>query len=47
MAEDLDKMIIEEGPETVAAFFAEPIMGAGGVVTPPKTYFAKVQSVLK
>jgi 4-aminobutyrate--pyruvate transaminase len=47
MAEDLDKMIIEEGPETVAAFFAEPIMGAGGVVTPPKTYFAKVQAVLK
>ena len=47
MAEDLDKMIIDEGPETVAAFFAEPIMGAGGVVTPPKTYFEKIQAVLK
>ena len=47
MADDLDKMIIDEGPETVAAFFAEPIMGAGGVVTPPKTYFEKIQAVLK
>ena len=47
MADNLDKMIIDEGPETVAAFFAEPIMGAGGVVTPPKTYFEKIQAVLK
>lgn len=47
MADDLEKMILDEGPETVAAFFAEPVMGAGGVITPPKTYFAKVQAVLK
>ena len=47
MANDLDQMIIDEGPETVAAFFAEPIMGAGGVITPPKTYFEKIQAVLK
>ncbi len=46
MADDLDKLITEEGPETVAAFFAEPVMGAGGVIVPPKTYFEKVQTVL-
>ena len=46
-ADDLEKMILAEGPETVAAFFAEPVMGAGGVITPPKTYFAKIQAVLK
>lgn len=45
-AKDLDDLIIREGPETVAAFFAEPIMGAGGVVTPPATYFEKIQAVL-
>ena len=47
MADSLEQMIIAEGPETVAAFFAEPIMGAGGVLIPPKTYFEKVQAVLK
>jgi 4-aminobutyrate--pyruvate transaminase len=43
----LDKLIQEEGPETVAAFFAEPLMGAGGVIPPPRSYFDKVQAVLK
>jgi len=47
MAEALEKLIIEEGPETVAAFFAEPVMGAGGAVVPPRTYFQKIQAVLK
>ncbi|MCX7354606.1 MAG: aspartate aminotransferase family protein [Alphaproteobacteria bacterium] len=47
MAADLEKMILDEGPDTVAAFFAEPIMGAGGVILPPKTYFEKIQAVLK
>ncbi len=46
-AENLEKLILEEGPETVAAFYAEPIMGAGGVVLPPATYFEKIQAVLK
>jgi 4-aminobutyrate--pyruvate transaminase len=46
-AEDLEAMIQEEGPETIAAMFAEPIMGAGGVVVPPPTYFEKIQAVLK
>lgn len=44
---NLEKMIEEEGPETIAAFIAEPIMGAGGVILPPATYFEKVQAVLK
>ena len=47
LAENLEKRILEEGPDTVAAFFAEPIMGAGGVILPPKTYFQKIQPVLK
>ncbi len=46
-ADDLEKMILEEGPDTVAAFFAEPVMGAGGVILPPATYFKKIQKVLK
>ena len=47
LAESLDKLIEAEGPETVAAFFAEPVMGAGGVIVPPRTYFDKVQKVLR
>ena len=46
-AEALDQLIIAEGPDTVAAMFAEPIMGAGGVIVPPRTYFAKIQAVLR
>jgi 4-aminobutyrate--pyruvate transaminase len=47
LADELDALIVAEGPETVAAFIAEPVMGAGGAVPPPKTYFKKVQEVLK
>jgi 4-aminobutyrate--pyruvate transaminase len=47
MAESLEAMIQKEGPETVAAFIAEPVMGAGGVIIPPATYFEKIQAVLK
>ena len=47
MANNLEKLIQDEGPDTVAAFIAEPVMGAGGVIVPPKTYFEKVQEVLK
>jgi 4-aminobutyrate--pyruvate transaminase len=46
-AENLEKLILDEGPETVAAFFAEPVMGAGGVIVPPATYFEKIQPILK
>ena len=45
-AEELDKLIVAEGPDTVAAMFAEPVMGAGGVIVPPRTYFEKIQAVL-
>ena len=46
MADNLDALIQREDPETVAAFIAEPVQGAGGVIVPPKTYFEKVQPVL-
>jgi len=45
-AANLEKMILDEGPETVAAFIAEPVMGGGGVIVPPATYFEKIQAVL-
>jgi len=47
MAAELEQMILDEGPDTVAAFIGEPVMGAGGVIVPPKTYWEKVQPVLK
>ena len=46
LAEELEAQILAEGPETVAAFFAEPVMGAGGVIVPPQGYFPKIQAVL-
>ena len=45
-ADELEKLILAEGPETVAALFAEPIMGAGGVIIPPTGYFPKIKAVL-
>ena len=45
-AEELEQLILAEGPETVAAFIAEPVLGAGGAVIPPRTYFEKIQAVL-
>jgi 4-aminobutyrate--pyruvate transaminase len=45
LADSLDALIRKEGPETVAAFIAEPVMGAGGVIVPPKTYFPKIMAV--
>ncbi|GGO85432.1 aspartate aminotransferase family protein [Marinobacterium nitratireducens] len=47
LASNLEDMILREGPENIAAFFAEPVMGVGGVVVPPATYFEKIQAVLK
>ena len=47
LADELDEMIQQEGPETVAAFIGEPVMGAGGVVVPPATYWEKIQAVLQ
>jgi 4-aminobutyrate--pyruvate transaminase len=46
MAQDLEEQILREGPDTVAAFIAEPVMGAGGALMPPDGYFAQIQGVL-
>ncbi len=46
-ADELEKLILAEGPDTVAAMWAEPIMGAGGVILPPIGYFPKIQAVLR
>jgi 4-aminobutyrate--pyruvate transaminase len=46
LAANLETLIVREGPDTVAAFIAEPLMGVGGVLLPPRTYFEKVQAVL-
>jgi 4-aminobutyrate---pyruvate transaminase len=46
MARDLEEVILREGPDTVAAFIAEPVMGAGGVILPPKGYFQKIEALL-
>lgn len=44
---DLEKMIQQQGADNIGAFIAEPIMGAGGVITPPTGYFERVQKTLK
>jgi 4-aminobutyrate--pyruvate transaminase len=45
LAAEFEGLIEAEGPDTVAAFIAEPVMGAGGVIVPPKTYFEKMMAV--
>ncbi|AUW45927.1 aminotransferase [Rhizobium leguminosarum] len=47
LAGELEALIIKEDPETIAAFFAEPVMGTGGVMVPPEGYFDAVQKVLR
>lgn len=47
LAKNLEDFILAEGPDSIAAFFAEPVMGAGGVILPPKDYFPAIQKVLK
>jgi len=47
LAQSLERRILAEGPETVAAFFAEPVHGAGGVLVPPEGYFEAVQAILR
>jgi L-2,4-diaminobutyrate transaminase len=46
LVSDLEAMIEREGPETVAAFIAEPVMGSCGVIIPPDGYFTAVQELL-
>ena len=47
LARNLEHMIEREDPDTVAAFFAEPVMGSSGAIRPPQTYYEKIQAVLR
>ena len=44
---NLEQLILDEGPDTIAAMICEPVTGASGVIVPPDGYYAKVQSVLR
>lgn len=45
-ADKLEEMILAEGPDTIAAFIGEPVLGTGGIVPPPAGYWQKIQAVL-
>jgi 4-aminobutyrate--pyruvate transaminase len=47
LAAELEELILREDPQTVAAFIAEPVMGAGGVIVPPRTYFREISKVCR
>ena len=47
MAANLEALIQAEGPETIAAFFGEPVQGGGGAITPPRGYWPAIQAVLR
>jgi 4-aminobutyrate--pyruvate transaminase len=47
LAGNLETLILREGPDTIAAFIAEPVTGAGGVIIPPAGYYPAIQDVLK
>ncbi len=47
LARELDEVIAREGADTIAGFFAEPVMGAGGVIPPANGYFQAIQPILK
>ncbi|MBB6013873.1 4-aminobutyrate--pyruvate transaminase [Aquamicrobium lusatiense] len=47
MVDNLEQLILREGPDTIAAFIAEPVCGSGGVIVPPEGYFAGIQAVLR
>jgi putrescine aminotransferase len=46
-AREVEKKILEVGPDNVAAFIGEPIQGAGGVIIPPKTYWPEVERICR
>jgi L-2,4-diaminobutyrate transaminase len=46
-AERLEALILAEGPDTIAAFIGEPVLGTGGLVPPPQGYWAAIQAVLQ
>jgi len=47
MARNLEELILEEGADTIAGFFAEPVMGAGGVIPPSEGYFEAICPILR
>ena len=47
LADAFEQLILREGPETCAAFIGEPVMGAGGGLPPPRTYWEKMQAVIR
>lgn len=46
LCDALESQILAEGPDTIAAFIAEPVMAGGGIVVPPVTYFARIKTIL-
>ncbi len=47
LAKELEALITREGPDSIAAFFAEPVMGAGGLIPPPEGYFEEIVPILR
>jgi len=47
LAAEFEALIEREGADTIAAFFAEPVMGAGGVIVPPNGYFPRMQEICR
>lgn len=46
-ATELEALIVREGPETIGAFIAEPVLGTGGITPPPAGYWREIQAVLR
>ncbi|HXH04233.1 MAG TPA: aspartate aminotransferase family protein [Candidatus Competibacteraceae bacterium] len=46
-ADELEQLILVEGPDTVAAFIGEPVLGTGGIIPPPQGYWEAIQAVLR
>ncbi|WGR72971.1 MULTISPECIES: aminotransferase [unclassified Bradyrhizobium] len=46
-AAELEELILREGPETIGAFIAEPVLGTGGITPPPTGYWREIQTVLR
>ena len=44
-ANELERAILHEGPDTVAMFLAEPVQGAGGVIVPQNDYFPRIREI--
>jgi adenosylmethionine-8-amino-7-oxononanoate aminotransferase len=47
LARNLEELIIKEGPDTIAGMWAEPVMGAGGVIPPSEGYFEAIRPILR